>query len=66
MTNYRITIRNVDYEVAEWFRDLAHELGVSLGEAFEMAVEALADLIEEDNNIEDCDVVALFQQFKPS
>ena len=38
---YRITIRNVDPEIADLLRNIANEIGVPLGEAFDEAVLAL-------------------------
>ena len=49
---YRITIRNVDPELADLFRDLAVETNLCLGDMFDDAVLALEQqMIDEQADI---------------
>ena len=46
--SYRITIRNVDPELADLLREMADDAGITLGDAFDEAVIALENFWRED------------------
>lgn len=58
MSNYRVTIRNVDPDTADLLRRVAFDNQMTLGEAFEEAVLTWWDSLEEVDGDADTEPLA--------